>query len=133
MDIAEDGRWERKAKYLKLMPQHLFGGGHIHAMVDGYAHDVFLDTYDDAGIFALMAVIAIIWNAISKLRKLVKDPQINNSFKLTMLCIYVAIFIVFAVEPILDGIPWLLMIFCFCNGMLTALVQRNRDAESTQQ
>ena len=109
------------------MPQYLFGGGYIHETVGGYAHDVFLDTYDEAGIFSLIAVIAVVLNAISKLWKLIKTPQISSNLKLLLLCIYVAILIEFIVEPILDGMPWLLMIFCFFNGMIAAIVQRKRE------
>ena len=105
------------------MPQHLLGGGHIFAETGSYAHDVLLDTYDEAGVFALVAAIAIVWDAASKMRKMLRNTLAGYNLKITVLCIYAAIFIEFAVEPIIAGMPWLLMIFCFTNGMVTAYVK----------
>lgn len=132
MGITEDSRWERKLEYLKLMPTQLLGGGSFNAQVGGHAHDVFLDTYDEAGIFALIAVIAIIWDAISKLRKLLKNEGINYAFKITMLCVYSAMFIEFMVEPILQGMALLFAAFCFLNGIITACLkccQKNMEKQ----
>ena len=132
MGITDDSRWERKLEYLKLMSTQLLGGGNINAQVGGYAHDVFLDTYDEAGIFSLIAVIAIVWDAISKLRKFIKYADVEHGLKGILLCVYIAILVEFMVEPIIAGIPWMLVLFCFLNGMVTAIVQRKREPELTQ-
>lgn len=122
MQLKEDSRWDRRAMYLKLMPRYLWGGNHIREAVGGYAHDLFLDTYDEAGVFALLAVIAIAFDAVAKLFRLLKHPGISQNTKLTVLCVYVAVGAEFLAEPILPGVPWLLASFCLFHGAVTALL-----------
>lgn len=122
MSIVEDSRWDLRAEYLKRMPDYLWGGGHIFREVGSYAHDIFLDTYSNAGLIALLAVIAIIWDSFSKLFRLLRLSCLKLSTKLSFLCIYTAILLEFCVEPILDGTPWLLMAFCFLHGTTSRLL-----------
>lgn len=123
MGIGSDPRWRAKLNYIKLMPQYLFGGMHIREAVNSYAHDVLLDTYDEVGIFGFAAVVAVLWDGISKLRLLLRSRQVKYDTKVTLLCIYVSIFITFALEPIFAGVPWLLMTYCFLHGIVTGLVK----------
>ena len=126
--ITQDSRWARKLKYVMLMPQYMFGGSNIYRSVGGFAHDVLLDTYDEAGVFAFLAVIALLWDSISKLGRLLKSNQVQFDTKLTLLCIYLAVLIEFTVEPIFAGMPWLLMVFCFFHGIVTRLVKNTATA-----
>lgn len=133
--ISSDSRWTLKLKHLKLMPQYMFGGNYIRRAVGGYAHDVLLDTYDEAGFVALLAVVALLWDSVSKLRLLLRSEYIKFETKLTVLCVYLSIYVQFALEPILAGMPWLLMAFCFFHGMVTQLAKstallERRAAES---
>lgn len=121
--IAQDSRWASKLKYITVMPQYMFGGSNIYQSVGGFAHDVLLDTYDEAGVFAFLAVIALLWDSISKLGRLLKSSQVRFDTKLTLLCIYLSVLIEFTVEPIFAGMPWLLMAFCFFHGIVTRLVR----------
>lgn len=124
--ISTNSRWANKLEYLKYMPRYLFGGSHIHAHVGAYAHDVLLDTYDEVGLLGLVAVIALLWDGAGKLILLFHCKGLHSDTKITVLCIYCTILIVFAVEPILAGMPWLLMTYCFMNGIITGLVKRER-------
>ena len=128
--LAEDTRWIYKLEYIKLMPDHLWGGGNIRSIVGAHAHDILLDTYDDAGLVALLAIIAILWDAIAKLLKLLRSCHFEYNTKLLILCTYIAIGIIFMVEPILDGMPWLLMSFCFLHGIVSGLVRNTSWDES---
>ena len=125
VQIAKDVRWSTKLKFLGLMPQYLFGGNNIYKEVGMYAHDILLDTYDQASVFALLAIVAMLWDSIAKLLWVLRSQHLKYGLKITILCLYTSIYIYFAVEPILDGMPWLLMTFCFFNGMLTWLVRNN--------
>lgn len=121
--ITGDSRWKAKMEFLKQMPVHLFGGGNIRRSVGRHAHDVLLDTYDEASVFAFLAVIALLWDSISKLIRLIKCPQIMASTKVMIICVFIIIMIEFCLEPILIGMPWLLMAFCFFHGIITCLVK----------
>lgn len=121
--IIEDDRWSAKLRYLELMPQYMLGGNNIRRIVGIYAHDILLDTYDEASVFAFLAIIAILWDAVFKMRRFMKCGQFSTGTKATVLCVYVMMFLEFAVEPIFAGMPWLLMTFCFFHGIITCLVR----------
>lgn len=121
--LFDDPRWEAKLEYIKLMPQHPFGGSNILKTVGQYAHDVLLDTYDEAGMFAFLAVVALLWDAGSKLLCLLRSKHISFNTRMTVLCIYVAMFLEFSIEPVFAGMPWLLMTLCFFHGIVTNLVK----------
>ena len=129
-DIAEDNRWDNKLEYIRLMPDYLWGGGYIHRIVRGYAHDLFLDTYDEVGVVAFIALIMLIWSATAKLIRLIKTQRVDFRIRMTVLCIYAALYMEFMIEPIFAGGPELLMIFCFFHGMVTRLVSNAKALSS---
>ena len=115
-------RWEYKLEYIKRMPRYLFGGGHIYKELGAYAHDVLLDTYDEAGILAFAAVIALLWDGVAKLIRMLGIKRLNYETKITFVLLYVSVFLTFAIEPIIAGEPWLLMTYCFFHGAVTGLI-----------
>lgn len=123
-DITEDSRWENKKKFLELAPLYIWGGGRIRRRVGTYAHDLFLDTHDEAGVLALVAVIMIVGSSIRVLIRLLKNKQIRFETRMTVLCIFSALYMEFMVEPILAGMSELLMAFCFFCGMNICMNQR---------
>lgn len=132
-DVINDTRWHRKMQFLRLMPQHLTGGSGIRRAVGGYAHDILLDTYDAYGPLAFVAVIAILWDSIAKALRLLKLPTVSSDTKRTVLCIYVSCLIVFTVEPVLQGLPWLLMSYCFIHGMITGYITKKESTRKIEQ
>ena len=122
-DSKIGGRWLYKLEYIKRMPSYLFGGNHIKRIVGSYAHDVLLDTYDEVGLLGFLAVLALLWDGIAKMWRAIHCEKLDSNTKLTIFCIYCAIFLTFAVEPILAGMPWLLMTYCFFHGIVTCLVE----------
>ena len=116
MDLDEDGRIGLKSEYLKLFFAHPWGGSYIHNEVGGYAHDLYLDTYDEAGIFALLSIVVIVVGAVLKLLKVIRSKAVGNDTKLFLVCVYFAVLVEFMIEPILAGVPWLLACFCAIYG-----------------
>lgn len=132
--LIKEDRWSAKLRYLELMPQYMFGGNNIRRIVGIYAHDILLDTYDEASVFAFLAIIAILWDAASKMLHFMKCGNFGRDTKATVLCIYVMVFLEFAVEPVFAGMPWLLMVFCFFHGIVTCLLKNaSRIREGNQQ
>ena len=123
LSISEDSRWTRKLQYLQLMPHYSAGNREIRKVVGGYAHDILLDTYDTNGILAFVAIIAILWDSIAKLIRFFKLQTVSSNTKRMILNIYVACVITFSVEPILEGLPWLLATYCFLHGMVTSFTK----------
>lgn len=122
VEITEDSRGGRKSEYLKYLVDYPFGGGHINEIVDGHAHDLYLDTYDEAGVFACLLIIIIVIRYAVKTFKLVKNKKVSFGTKQLALCLLVTLNIQFWMEPILAGAAWLLSCFCILYGNLCSLV-----------
>ena len=123
--LSEDNRLLYKSLYINNMLSYPFGGDELRQTVGNYyAHDIILDTYSEAGVFAAFAVIIMIINTI---RRCIKIHSILNLSTLTKRIIYnisFAIFSIFMLEPILEGMPWLFMCFCVIYGAITRLVSQ---------
>lgn len=116
--LLEDIRWTRKVQYIALMLEYPFGGGKINDVVGGYGHDLFLDTYSDAGMFALILLLVFAGVAIGNLVKVLREKSASQYLKLLVLCMHVVLVLEFMIEPILAGMPWMFCFFCFYQGLL---------------
>ena len=131
MEPLSDSRWSSKLLYLGKFFEHPFGGSHIYRETGRYAHDLLLDTYDEAGIFALLAIAAFVFKSAANLWAVLRSSTCSFAFQQMVLCTYGALYIQFAVEPVLAGVPWLLALFCFIEGMVVgALAQLPRSASA---
>lgn len=129
-EFDEDNRMENKKLYIEEMDQYLFGGSHLHERY-GYAHDILLDTYDEGGLFAFLAILMYLLVALSHLVRCVKDHTLPFMFRQIVLCVYVAVYLEFMVEPILQGMPWLFASFCLIDGYVNRLLNRNKTVQKT--
>ena len=120
-DVTEDGRMDNKIKYLNRIFDYPFGGLHIRPIA-GYAHDIFLDTYDEAGWIALLAILIYIIVTLVNLFKCLKNPLFSFQFKQIVLCFYFISYIEFCIEPVFQASPWLFAAFCVTNGCINALI-----------
>ncbi len=121
MGVTEDGRLDRKLFFLNNLMDYPFGGAHMRSYV-GYAHDIFLDTFDEAGVFALLAVVAYIFMSLGRMLRCIFDKAISFEFRMVVLCVYVVLYVEFMVEPILQGMPWLFAAFCLIDGYVARLL-----------
>lgn len=126
ISVLDDSRSDRKIFYLQNIEKSFFGGRHIYNMGIGYAHDLYLDTYDEAGIFALIAVIAFSLKAIFSAVRCIINKRLELSTRLILLSLYVTMMIIFFIEPILNGMMWLFAMFCFIHGFFIQLDNASR-------
>lgn len=126
MEMTEDGRLENKIQYLKLVWNHPFGGSNVREQV-GYSHDIFFDTFDEAGVFAFLALTIYIISAIIRLIKCLKDKKISYNTKQLLLCVYSSTLIMFWLEPILQNASWFFAGFCVMDGCVSGLRCANRS------
>ena len=122
-DLDEDSRMEKKLNYLQDFGKSFWGGLHLRPLY-GYAHDILLDTYDEAGILALIAMLVFLISSVIRMFSCIANKMLKFETKQWILGIYVAILVQFMVEPVLQGIPWMFMLFCFIHGMVTGLDKR---------
>jgi hypothetical protein len=128
IDIDEDGRMENKLFFIEHMLDYPWGGNHLFEM-KGYAHDIFLDTYDEASVFAFCAMIAFMINTFKHFISCLKDTSLSFAFRQIVLCVYTSIYIIFMLEPILQGMPWLFASFCLIDGYVGGIIKRKRNVD----
>jgi hypothetical protein len=128
-ELDEDERLDKKLYHIKNFDKVIFGGVHNRAEI-GYAHDIILDTYDEAGILALIGVLGYLIISFIHLVKCFKDKSLPFEFRNVVLCVYVIIYMEFMVEPILQGMPWLFASFCLIDGYVGRILIYNRNLRS---
>lgn len=124
MEFNDDQRLDRKWYYLQNLYRYPFGGTHLRDIV-GYSHDLYFDTFDEAGVFAFLAVIVYVLRSVGTLINCLKDKTLPFALRQIGFCVYVGIYIVFFLEPILQGMPWLFASFCMLEGYLHRLIHHN--------
>ena len=130
-EINSDSRLEKKLYYLENMDKFWFGGGNLRLEVD-YAHDIILDTYDEAGIFAFLAMIGYLVLSAFRLLRCITDKALPFELRNTILCVYVIVYLEFMVEPILLGMPWLFATFCLIDGYVGRILSHSRMKNTTK-
>ncbi len=122
MNFGDDTRMENKRQYFALMLEYPLGGTDLRKAVGGYAHELYLDVYSDAGFIAYLLLVAFMIGSIVVAVKLLKSKVASNQFKLLVLCVYVTLLAVFFLEPILQSVPWMFCTYCFYSGVLRKCV-----------
>ena len=126
-EIDDDTRLAHKAAYLERFFDHPWGGNHIKADYGHHAHDLYLDTYDESGIFALIAVIAYIVVSISRAIRFIRNKKFTEQTRMLVFCTYLICNIQFWMEPIMSGIPWLFAAYCFIDGAVSYLLLKGEN------
>lgn len=129
-DINDDSRLENKLYYVEHFFDSMLGGGHIRAKFGHSAHDLYLDTYDESGVFALIAIAVYIIKSICRALKCARSKQLSFEMKMLLVCIYTIVNIQFWLEPILRGVPWLLAAYCLIDGAVTRLLIEEKNIDS---
>ncbi|HPF54935.1 MAG TPA: hypothetical protein PLV03_00205 [Clostridiales bacterium] len=125
-NVASDGRLQYKRYFLSKLFDYPFGGAHIRHEVGSYAHDLYLDTYDEAGFIAFFAVISYMLISLKHLWRCLKDRSINFSLRQLIFCTYTVLYAEFLIEPILLGMPWIFASFCLIDGALSYYLNRRK-------
>ena len=93
----------------------------------GYAHDIYLDTYDQASVFAFLGIVIYMINALIHFLKFIKNKKLPFTLRQTVFCIYIAIFLEFMIEPILVGMPWMFASFCLIDGYVSRILMQSKN------
>ncbi len=115
-EALTDIRLQRKFLYFGRFFEFPFGGGHLRTAVGGHAHELYLDVFSDVGIIGYILVIAVVISSMVSVFRLFRVRSLLVETRALILCVFLGINIVFFLEPILQGEPWLFCIFCFLCG-----------------
>lgn len=119
MSFFQTNRWEIKWEFVKLLPYHLLGGRHIHHAVGYYAHDIWLDTYDTAGIFAFAILVIYIGKMLRRYITMLRSGTTSWEMKIMLNCFYIIVMIYFFIEPVLQCGPYIVFAVFMVDGCVT--------------
>lgn len=127
--VGDDDRWQRWMYYIAHFPEGVFGGNVIGAISGyGYAHNLWLDTFDEAGLLPLMLLFLITVQSIAKAIQVAsRSDEFEQSITLSFLVILLAQFFV---EPVMQGSPLLFMAFAFFCGLIDRESNRLAKADT---
>ena len=103
---------------LKLMPTHLWGNQEIHNILGIQVHDLWMDTFDYAGIipFVLLIIHSIIFVLV--FINLLKNRNISKDFKMFVVVLFFAVTIQLFLEPIMSGSSLFIIIVVLVEAIL---------------
>lgn len=120
-DITEDSRLDRKIQYYNLFFTYMFGGNHINiAHGVGFAHELWLDIFDAAGIIPFILIWIYTLRAWHRVLMLLSRKEVEAKYKILVVSLSMVVSIYFFIEPILYGTPILLLSFCIIDGMVAS-------------
>ena len=127
--LNETSRWERKYIYLQNLFTYPFGGGHMRNDLGvGYAHDIWLDTFDNAGVITM---IILLFYSITSIFRFLRYSKICQTVKekIVFYVLPIVLTAAFFVEPIMDGCPMVFFMYCFMDGFVSKKLERGYVAE----
>lgn len=123
-NLSENGRFYFKRKYLENILLYPWGGSHLREEIVGaYAHDLWLDIMDEAGIPAALAILVYTITAFYRILILSRNRKVPKDEKIALRSYAIIMCAQFFVEPIWQGSPMLLLFFVLIDGMLTRYVR----------
>lgn len=116
------GRLEIFIDAIKLMPSHLWGGMQIHDILGIQVHDLWMDTFDYAGIvpYVLLLTHTVLFMLV--FIRLIRCSKVNSNFKLLIIVLFSAILIQLLLEPIMTGSSIFIIVTIIIEGLLEKLL-----------
>lgn len=112
--VSEDGRWELWREVISQMSDYPFG----NMPTSMYAHNLFLDTYRSTGIIPTVLIIVFFIASSKTVIRFIKNGTIQSKTKCLVFSFIVCGFCSFMVEPVIEGRPLNLAIFCMLIGIM---------------
>ena len=129
--VGDTDRWDRKVIYLQNLFRYPFGGNHISNDLNiGYAHDIWLDTFDDAGLVPMLAMLVYTVFSVFRFFNYAKKHSTSFEEKVLFFLFPAILMAAFLVEPILQGCPMVFCMYCFMDGMICRKMHSFRREEN---
>lgn len=121
--VGDDDRAQRWLYYIEHLPEGVFGGNVIGSSSGyGYAHNLWLDTYDEAGLLPLLLLLLI---TVQSAAKTIRVASRSNGFEQSVyLSFFIILMVQFFIEPVMQGSPLLFMAFSYFCGLIDQQLTR---------
>lgn len=129
--VHSTDRMEIWKSFFKQAIFYPFGGAEFQlANNQSWVHNLWFDVYYKVGVFPFVFLIvstAIITNQYFALRKLCRRNE-NIRFMATMTNLYLAFLLSFAVEPVIDANPYVMISFFMITGCVSGVLKMGQEA-----
>jgi hypothetical protein len=116
------GRTTLFTQYNRLMPEYLWGGGHMRAIIGRSAHNYLQESYDLYGVFSFLALIVFTFHMIGNFVKLLKIKG-KRDYHFLLVSMGIALFVQCCLEPVMTGYPVALWVLIMIDGMTTSFLR----------
>ncbi len=129
-NVVNDQRFERKGIYLKHMGEFLWGGHALSQAYDiSYAHDIWLDTYDEAGMIVFVTLLAYTVFSIIHFFKIAMVKMIDLKHRIVLINLMLIMMAQFFIEPIIKSVPIFFFLYLVIDGMICACILNDKTRE----
>lgn len=118
LTVSNDGRWERMGLVFEHILDYPFGN-----MPYSEAHNLWLDTARVSGIAPMISMILFTISAVYNALKYYRRKYCNLQLRVWTLLTVCILFLSFMIEPVLEGRPYVFIIFCFIAGINQAMLK----------
>jgi hypothetical protein len=101
----------------------------ITAEISSYSHNLWLDVDRVAGIIPFIFIFWFTILSVSLLIRALRIERENLYFNITLIVSFIGFMAVFFVEPIMEGMYFLFLIFCLFIGILSGCVKMDVENE----
>lgn len=115
------GRSEKWLKSLSLMASNPMGWDF---QINGFSHNLWLDTARNGGLISFTILIFLTIKLITSINISLKIFSTNSFYRTSVTCVFTAYFILFSIEPILDGYVYVFCSFCCLWGLVEGCKKR---------
>lgn len=130
-NMFETPRTERKIFFLKNMFQYLWGGNNLMNQCGGRSHELWLDTFDQAGILPYLLIVIYTFASIKRMLKVVFCSKFNCNYRVALGAVWFCMLAQFFMEPVLIGAPILVFSYCMIDGMICNLLTNKIPVNDT--
>ena len=90
-----------------------------------YAHNLFVDIGRLCGIIPMILMMIYILFCIVRMLRLCTNNGLTLKTRMIMFAYYFSFLVNFMLEPILEGMPMIFIMFCIVNGAVASFLQKN--------
>ena len=112
-------------QYNKLMPEYLWGGGHMRAIIGRSAHNYLQESYDLYGVISFLALIIFTIHMAGNLVRLIKIKG-KKDFQILIISMSIAVFVQCCLEPVLTGYPIVFLVLIMLDGIMTSCLNQDK-------
>lgn len=112
-------------QYNKLMPEYLWGGGHMRAIIGRSAHNYLQESYDLYGVISFFALIIFTIHMAGNLVRLIKIKG-KKDFQILIISMSIAVFVQCCLEPVLTGYPIVFLVLIMLDGIMTSCLNQDK-------